>query len=432
MSFSFEIVLVAVLGVVAVASGAALLRMYGMLKRQRVATAVADQRVSEREAEAAHLASRRLPALIESLDRGAPDAATGDLRHPHLAGTGTDIAYQQVLEQVRAALVRAAEQADDAAGAAVQSATRSLQPLVYELQRAVSGLVDTARDDQILGLVHRVDHSASQLARRLQTLGVLTGTWPGRQREDTLLLEAVRGGVSRIRDYGRVKTPRPESVHLAGRYVEPLGLLLAELMDNGARHSAPTTPVEISVLETHTGVSIEVHDAGPGMPSEVLAEARRRVGGRDRVRFTKLGTPAAYGLLGVGVIAGRYGFRVGVDSEHSRHGGIRVVVQVPRSMLVAPPLPTPEPAVQSAVEHPPNGAPGPGPALSGPSGSREPAPSYAVAEDGLPVRRSRHAAPSPGNFSLPEAEPPPEGAGRSLAAFVQGTRRTLDPQEPQP
>ncbi|MER7036033.1 hypothetical protein, partial [Streptomyces albidoflavus] len=113
MSLTVETVLVAVLGVVAVASSAALLRMYGMLKRQRVATAVADQRVSEREAEAAYLASRRLPALIESLDRGAPDAATGDLRHPHLAGTGTDAAYQQVLERVREALVKSVEQADD-------------------------------------------------------------------------------------------------------------------------------------------------------------------------------------------------------------------------------------------------------------------------------------------------------------------------------
>ncbi|WP_070201716.1 ATP-binding protein, partial [Streptomyces nanshensis] len=319
----------------------------------RRATA-AERAAAARDEEAVHLVRSRLPALVYALQQGTgnPVATYGAVLHQALAGTTTDRVFQDVLEQVAAALSEAAARSEGAARVAAQATTKSLQPLGYELQAAITKLLEAEHDPKTLELVQPIDHAGSQMARRLQIIGVLTGTWPGRLRDDVPLLDALRGGVSRIRDYPRVRVPAAVPFHVAGRFVEPLVLMLAELMDNAARSSSPKTPVEVSVLEAHNTVSIEIHDAGPGMTPEVLHEARRRVSGAEPVQFTNLANPAAFGLLGVGVLATKYGFRVSLDLEHSRHGGARAVVQVPRSMLVPAPVPQSEPTPRLAAPHP--------------------------------------------------------------------------------
>ncbi|MFI9210324.1 ATP-binding protein [Streptomyces sp. NPDC053253] len=372
----------------------------------------AEQAAAARDEEAAHLVNSRLPALVYALQQGTenPVGAYGAVLHQVLVGTDTDRAFQAVLEQVATALSEVAARSEGAARVAAQATTKSLQPLGYELQAAITKLLDAEHDPKTLELVQPIDHAGSQMARRLQIIGVLTGTWPGRLRHDVPMLDALRGGVSRIRDYPRVRVPAAVPFYVAGRFVEPLVLMLAELMDNAARSSSPKTPVEVSVLEAHNAVSIEIHDAGPGMTSEVLHEARRRVSGTVPVQFTKLSNPAAFGLLGVGVLAAKYGFRVSLDLEHSRHGGARAVVQVPRTMLVPAPAPQPEP-----VQRPT--APRPAPAVSGPPSQQR----YEVGADGLPLRR-RPSAPPPQWEGAPTAAPPPPLAGQALAAFIQGTR----------
>ncbi|WP_181803679.1 ATP-binding protein [Streptomyces shenzhenensis] len=156
-----------------------------------------------------------------------------------------------------------------------------------------------------------------------------------------------------------MEVPRESAHHVAGRYVEPVVLAMAELLDNAARHSAPTTPVEVSFLETHHGVSVQIHDAGPGMRPEAREEAARRLSGKHPVRLTELRTPPSFGHLGVGALAARYGFRVSVDEEHSVHGGVRAVLYLPRELLAAPPPATSSerPAPQRSVTRPPLGRP---------------------------------------------------------------------------
>ncbi|MGW4759088.1 ATP-binding protein [Streptomyces chartreusis] len=305
----------------------------GMVEAQ---AADAEQDVAARDEEAQHLAESRLPALVDALRHGTGDAA-GDLLHPQLAGTPTGRAYLSVLEQVNALTVHASEQAEGAARAAVQAVTRSVQALVHEQQTAITHLLATEYDERLLELVQPIDHTASQLARRLQILGVLAGLWPGRQREDAPLLETVRGGVSRIRDFHRVQVPNESAHYVAGRYVEPVVLAMAELLDNAARHSAPSTPVAVSFLEARHGISIQIHDAGPGMRPEAREEAVRRLSGQYPVRLTELRTPPSFGHLGVGALAAQYGFSAAVDEEHSVYGGVRAVLYLPRELLADPP-----------------------------------------------------------------------------------------------
>ncbi|MER6116099.1 ATP-binding protein [Streptomyces sp. NPDC001743] len=418
-----------------VAAGVAAVHYARSAARHRKDASAADRRAANaeraaaaRDEEAAYLVQSRLPALLYALQQQTEDpiAAYSAALHQSLAGTTIDHAFQELLEQVAGALSEAAARSEGAARVAVQATTKSLQPLVYELQAAITKLLDAEHDPKTLELVQPIDHAASQMARRLPIISVLTGGWPGRLRDDVVMLDVVRGGVSRIRDYRRVRVPATmPPIYVAGRLVEPLVLLLAELMDNAARSSSPQTPVEVSVLETHNAVSIEIHDAGPGMTPEVLHEARQRVSGAQPVQFTKLGNPAAFGLLGVGVLAAQYGFRVSLDLDHSRHGGVRAVVQVPRSMLVLAPAAPPEPAPGPAPAHP-------APAVPGPHGRQR----YEVGPDGLPLRRpSALPRREPAPPAAPAAAPPPPNAGQALAAFVQGTRSAPAPtpnEEPSP
>ncbi|MET9778921.1 ATP-binding protein [Streptomyces sp. NPDC006367] len=419
-SFLQEALIAVPYAVAAVAGGTAV-HFARSSARHRKSAADAEQRAAAQGEEAQHLAGSRLPGLIYALQHGAGGpAAVGALLHQALAGTDTGRAHQAVLEQVATALSEATTRSEGAARVAVQAATRSVQPLGYEIQAAITKLLDAEHEPKTLELVQPIDHAASQMLRRLQILGVLTGMWPGRQRDDVLLLDAVRGSISRIRDFPRVHVPPACPLYVAGRYVEPLVLLLAELLDNAARHSAPTTPVEVSFVETHNGVSIEIHDAGPGMAPEALHEAQRRVSGQYPVEFTGLSNPASFGLHGVGVLAGRYGFRVSLDIEHSRYGGTRAVVQVPRTMLAPPPAQEP----QHTVHRPDTAEPAPA------APTEQHHSPYPVAEDGLPVRR-RGTAAAPAQ-AAPGAEPPPPRAGHGLAAFARGTRSAHHPPSQEP
>lgn len=398
--------------------------------------AEAERGIAVRDEEAQYLAETRLPDLVYALQFGAVGAdstaaTAGGLRHRRLADTVTGKAYLSVLEQVGAVAERASEHAEGAARSAVQAVTRSVQALVYEQQSAITHLLDTQHDEKFLELIQPIDHAASQLARRLQILGVLTGMWPGRQRDDAPLLETVRGGVSRIRDYHRVRVPKESAHYVAGRYVEPIVLAVAELLDNAARHSAPSTPVEVSFLEAHHGISIEIHDAGPGLRAEARDEAGRRLSGEEPIRLTELRTPPSFGHLGVGALAAQYGFRASVDEEHSVHGGVRAVLHIPRALLAAPPGES-DTARTRAQGTAAGQDPAPAPRTDADPAPEEAAddaasPEYAVGEDGLPLRRRATGARQ--GRSRQTAEPPSPEAGQALAAFVRGTeaaRNTTD------
>ncbi|MEW2467947.1 ATP-binding protein [Streptomyces sp. NPDC046994] len=399
------------------------------------------QQLAKQDEEAMHLARVRLPALIYALQHGGNLASVSGPLHPQLIETNTGRAHEAVLQQVNDLTSATAEQAEQAARSAVRAVTSSMQALVNELQAANTHLLDREHDATLLALVQPIDHAASQLARRLQILGVLVGMWPGRQRDDASLLDAVRGGVSRIRDFSRVRVPHESPYYVAGRYVEPLVLAVAELLDNAARHSAPTTPVEVSFLQAHNGVSIAIHDAGPGLRPEAREEAARRLSGQHPVRLTELRHPPSFGHLGVGALADRYGFRAMVDEEHSVHGGVRATLFVPSALLASPPAAAssaPLPAEHTASSAPlpaEHTAPVPEAPAWAPHPQEYPAQQqYPVEEkDGLslPVRRRRFSAHEP-RHSRPATETPSPDSGTALAAFIHATQSARAPEEESP
>ncbi|NJP68775.1 ATP-binding protein [Streptomyces spiramenti] len=450
----------------------------------------AQAKITARDEEAVHFVETRLRRLA---DKGRP----GPSLHPTLAETDFARAQERALqaitviarESARRAERQITEKAESVAQASVRAVTQSLQALVAEQQIAITAMLEGHHSDKVLADLIPIDHACSQLARRAQIVSVLTGSWPGRQRDDSPLLEVVRGGVSRIRDYRRVRVTGEPTEHVTSRVVEPVVLAVAELLDNAARHSAPGTEVEVGFVSAHNGISIVIDDAGIGLTPEERDRAGRLLTGQEPVRLTEMRNPPRFGFAGVGMLASRYGLRVQVGQE-SVHGGVRAVLHIPRELLAAPSAPSrpmsqmpplPEPAARPAAaepqqapqplpqrsaqpapvpahvaapnpyedhvaaphqaapelpsqqqpaahhQHSPYAAAEPAAPQGGDHEERERHAPYPVAEDGLPVRRrQRGGSHRRSRPTVPSSRPPAPDAGRAFAAFVRGSTSNHD------
>ncbi|MCU4750251.1 ATP-binding protein [Streptomyces sp. G-5] len=311
--------------------------------------------------------------------------------------------------------------AEDAARGVVAVLARSVGALVGEQQRTAAEMLERHEDPKVVDDVMTIDHGAAQLGRRAQVLGVLAGTWPGVQREPAAVLDVVRGGAGRIRDYQRVRfVGEAPLLAVSARVVEPLALALAELLDNAARHSQPSSTVDVTLRATQTGVAITIDDAGMGLTSEdsaiaarLLAPATQGAEPDSRVRLTELRNPPRLGWAAVGVIAARYGFTASV-AQDSPYGGVRAVVHIPQALLVAVEEQQERPVLVPLA--PPAGRTGAG---------RDTAADGSGGGGGLSVLpRRRRSAPQPGRApGTGRSAGVGPGAAASLGAFVRGTRR---------
>ncbi|MER6617527.1 ATP-binding protein [Streptomyces xantholiticus] len=404
-----------------------------------------------REEEARHLAEVRLPALGQASRGTAPVPGPLDAE---LAGTPYGKSLQRIVEQFTGAAEAAQLRADKSAKATLKSAMRALQALANEQQLSISDMQDRHDDPDVLQNLLEIDHANSQFGRRAQAIAVLCGSWPGRQRAASPLLDVVRGATSRIRDYRRVKLHSQVDMDVQSRAVEPVVLAVAELLDNAARHSRPNTTVEVGIRPAHHGVSIIVDDAGVGMEARETEEAARRLSGREDIDINRLGDSPQFGFAVIGVLAARYGFSVSVDSQ-SPYGGVRAVLFLPNALLnrvrfMGPQIPlqgaqTP-PAAEPASSGGPeaeavgNAAAQPGSAEA-PGHSQHPAEASPLpeaeavlssTEGGLPKRRRRaprHTAADEQTvpvLSDPALVRPAAESASRMSAFARGTRSGRD------
>jgi hypothetical protein len=223
---------------------------------------------------------------------------------------------------------------DESARASLLAAMRNLQALTNELRSAISRVQGRHDDPAVLEDLLVVDHASAQVGRRVQAIAVLCGGWPGRQRGAVALLDVARGATARIRDYLRVEIRAEINPAVMGRFVEPVVLAVAELLDNAARHSQPQARVQVTIRKVQNGANIVIDDAGVGMNEQEITRATRFLSGEVPIDVTKLGDPPAFGLPVAAVLANRYGFRVSLDST-SPYGGVRAVVFLPNALLDA-------------------------------------------------------------------------------------------------
>ncbi|MFD1150719.1 ATP-binding protein [Saccharothrix hoggarensis] len=355
-----------------------------------------------------HLVEARLPALAESLGH-RPVEVPGPRRPEAAEG------HDRVLALFTDSVGQASARGEQSARATLKSMMRAVQSLANEQQVAISTMQDRHDDPDVLAGLMRIDHMNSQLNRRAQATAVLCGSWPGQQRSASSLTDVVRGATSRIRDYLRINVPAESDVAVVSRAVEPVVLAVAELLDNGARHSPPNTSVEVNFQQAHNGMVVMIDDGGVGMTVEELRRAARLLTGDGANDINRLGDPPQVGFAVIGVLAKRYGFRVSVDTR-SPYGGVRAVVFLPTELLTR----VSKPAMpDNAVALPPEQRTPPAAPVDDAEPERTPG--------GLPRRRrvsapGQVAAPSAPPVSSPAGQPPADQRiATGLAAWKRGT-----------
>ncbi|WP_371624798.1 ATP-binding protein [Streptomyces sp. NBC_01116] len=353
------------------------------------------------------------------------------------------VVHNGLLQRQSTELAEVRKDAEEETKAVLKAAVRTLQGLADEQQVVIEKAQRKYGDDPgILADLMAMDHANSQFGRRAQGIAVLCGGWLGRRETVASVFDVARSAQGRIRHFDRVRVNGQVNFSVVSRAVEPVAVVLAELLANATNYSAPGTPVEINIQAVPTGVCLIVDDAGLGMGQEEKDRAAALLSPQAAISVSSLGIPPQFGFAVSGMLAARYGFRVSVDSV-SPYGGVRAVVLIPDELLTteAPPAAAPAEASEAAVPPPPQmqqvrqpdqwQAPAPAPtplfppAPQQPDTATQPLAQITTTAGGLPKRRRKSPV-----SAVPSAEPEPvrsnEETASRLGAFQRGTRSGRD------
>lgn len=213
---------------------------------------------------------------------------------------------------------------------AVAAALREVVLLGRQVE-LLDGLEQRERDPEVLAALFQLDNLTMRLRRNAETVLVLAGRQTRRRvREPLSVADVVRTACSQVEDYPRVDVTASADPVLQAASVVPVAHLLAEVLENATRFSAPGTRVRADVTADDDGAVVTITDAGIGMDASALADARRRLAGGT----TAEDAGQRLGLLAAGRIARRLELGTGVASDP---GGTTVTVRLPARLLVAAP-----------------------------------------------------------------------------------------------
>ncbi|MFE7129931.1 ATP-binding protein [Streptomyces sp. NPDC057638] len=378
-----------------------------------------------------HLARERMPAAATRAVHphfqvpGAllPDSVCGEL--------GTSLG--EVLDSLTTALVRERVRVDSAACAGMRGATREIQAGLYRLQDVVRGLQHRYDDPELSHTLYSLDHENEQSLRRAQVTAVVCGAWVGLARDESHVVDAVVGGQSRLIGYHRIKVGNhlEEGTALISHAVEPVAIIVAELLDNALRHSAADAEVMVTLAHAHHGITITVDDAGVGMGEEERAYAQRMVAGSDPILLSELGDPPRMGLAAIGQLTRQFDLSVDLSSR-SPYGGVRGVLMVKNHLVTRldpvrfPPSPA---SPRSTLKSRPVGR-FPAPPRTGPDGPVSPPGAVGTPRGVRPSPRpsSPHRPASPPSPHAPAAPHSPPSTRAPLPSRTPVT--AADPGRP--
>ncbi|SFO87345.1 Histidine kinase-, DNA gyrase B-, and HSP90-like ATPase [Amycolatopsis arida] len=196
--------------------------------------------------------------------------------------------------------------------------------LVDSLLAQLEEMEAKEEDQDRLAELYRLDHLATRLRRNAENLRVLAGRDADENTAETVsLVDVVRAAMSSIDQYTRVTIGRVVSLGVVGFAAEDLSRLLAEVLDNAANQSPPTSLVRVSAHLTEQGsVLLRIEDEGIGLPPERLRELNERLAADpvlddDSVRHM--------GLAVVRRLAARHDLRVHLD-RRMPHGTTATVL----------------------------------------------------------------------------------------------------------
>lgn len=213
----------------------------------------------------------------------------------------------------------------------VNLSMRSLTLVERQLD-VIEKLEHTEENAQRLEDLFRLDHLATRMRRNSENVLVLADADERHgHRPPGTLLDVVRAAVSEIEYYERVDIGHIPRAELAGHTADDISHLLAELLENAAAYSPPSTRVGVAgrTLENR-GILLTVEDEGFGVPPDRLPELNAQLqGGRAAASASDL---AGLGVFVVGALAVRHGLRVQLRPR--REGGLAAIVMLPAALLL--------------------------------------------------------------------------------------------------
>ena len=185
------------------------------------------------------------------------------------------------------------------------------------------------------------------MRRNAENLIVLSGAELPNQWEEPVPLDVlIRSATAEVADYQRVQPLPIGQFQVAGRACVDVIHLLAELIENATRFSAPATKVTVAGQPIHNGHVIEIEDQGIGMSDEEMAQANQRLADPPAV---DLALSHRVGLHVVARLAKRHSIRV--QLRHSWYGGVVALILLPNDILVRPPGTSAPPDPERLASH---------------------------------------------------------------------------------
>ncbi|WP_327729330.1 nitrate- and nitrite sensing domain-containing protein [Streptomyces sp. NBC_00487] len=282
---------------------------------------------------ALEVAGRSLPQAMRKLHAGQGVDIDAEAPMRRLAGDELAQVGSALTAVQRAALKAASERAEllsGISGVYVSLARRS-QVLLHRQLDLLSVMEQRQRERQDhaeLYDLYRVDYLATRMRRHSESLLILSGIAPGRGWRDPIALsDVLRAAVAEIEDATRVEIWAAPRVSLNGGSVADVIHLLAELVENAAAFSPPSTKVQLRAARLRDGILVEVEDSGFGMNEEAMADANRKI----QSEKVDLLDAKQIGLIVVNRLAGRQGLRV--ELRQSTDGGVAAAVFIPENLI---------------------------------------------------------------------------------------------------
>ncbi|MCC3774422.1 nitrate- and nitrite sensing domain-containing protein, partial [Streptomyces sp. UNOB3_S3] len=275
------------------------------------------------------VAQERLPELVKQLSETDPQDVDTSVESVGVHSRDEIGQVAKAFDHVHQEAVRlAAEQAllRGNVNAMFTNLSRRSQGLIQRQLSLISELESREADPDQLSSLFRLDHLATRMRRNGENLLVLAGEEPGRRwTRPVPLVDVLRAAASEVEQYERIELSGVPPTEVAGRVVNDLVHLLAELLENATSFSSPQTKVKVTGHALPDGrVLVEIHDTGIGLSPEDLAAINERLASPPTVDVS---VSRRMGLFVVGRLSLRHGIRIQLRPSDS--GGTTALVMLP-------------------------------------------------------------------------------------------------------
>ncbi|NUT33639.1 MAG: hypothetical protein HOV79_11255 [Hamadaea sp.] len=214
----------------------------------------------------------------------------------------------------------------------VVNLARRSQSLVERQLRVLEELEAQERDPDRLAALYQLERLTARMRRSNENLLVLAGgSARRRSREPVPLAALVLAAVSENDQFQRVRAEAEDGVQVSGVVAPDLVHLLAELLENAAGYSPPSSDIHVVGERRGDGARVVVTDAGIGMRDEVIAQHNALLAEPPPVDAS---VAERMGLVVVGHLAARHGLTVRLSDAAP---GVRATVELPACALAGQP-----------------------------------------------------------------------------------------------